>query len=77
MHRSQWISTIHVSLILVSQIDMVLKYTYVYMYVDDTQLLIPFSIEEYDSAIAKHDTCIAEMQTWHADNHLKLHDETK
>ena len=30
----------------------------VYMYADDTQLFVPFSVEEYDSDIAKLEACI-------------------
>jgi hypothetical protein len=46
-----------------------------HMYADDTQLYVPFSIEEYDSAIAKLEACIDEIRHWLADNHLKLNDE--
>ena len=45
------------------------------MYADDTQLYVPFKINEYESAITKLESCISEIRTWLAENHLKLNDE--
>ena len=47
----------------------------VHMYADDTQLYVPFKINEHESAIRKLERCISEMKTWLANNHLKLNDE--
>ena len=46
----------------------------VHMYADDTQLFIPFSVEKYDSAIAKLEACSSEIKTWLDANHLKQND---
>ena len=47
----------------------------VHMYADDTQLFVPFKVEEYDEAMNRLEACVAEMRLWLSENHLKLNDE--
>ena len=49
----------------------------IYMYVDDTQLFVPFRVEEYASVMVRLEACITdhEVRTWLSENHLRLNDE--
>ena len=46
----------------------------IHMYADDTQLYVPFLPSEYDVAVTKMESCIAEMREWMTCNNLKLND---
>ena len=46
-----------------------------HVYADDTQLYIPFAVEDYKDAIARLEGCIADIRIWLAANHLKLNDD--
>ena len=47
----------------------------IHMYADDTQLYLSFKPEEYASAKARMEACLAEMKEWMAGNHLKLNED--
>jgi hypothetical protein len=42
----------------------------IHMYAVDTQLYVPFSVQDYELAIAKLEACIAEIHEWLTENHL-------
>lgn len=46
----------------------------VHMYADDTQLMLPFNVHDYENAMLKMETCPASMRSWMKANHLKLND---
>ena len=47
----------------------------IHMYADDTQLYLPFKVEEYAGAMSRLEECISEIRTWLSENHLKLNDD--
>ena len=47
----------------------------VHMYADDTQLFVPFRVEDFHSAKDRLESCIAEIRTWLSENHLKMNDD--
>ena len=53
-----------------------MKYNVViHMYANDTQLFVPFKVEENVSFMVRLEACIAEERTWLRENHLKLNGE--
>ena len=46
-----------------------------HMYVDDTQLYLPFEPEEYNTATSKMQDCLASIRSHMSQNQLKLNDD--
>ena len=44
------------------------------MYADDTQLYMPFNIDNNEDTIARMEECINDIRKWMAENFLKLND---
>ena len=47
----------------------------IHMYADDTQLYLALNPQEYPTAKAQMEACLAEMKEWMAKHHLKLNEE--